>query len=126
MVCDVVIAGAGPNGLMPACELRLAGVHPVVLERLSEPSPVNRANGLVGQVVHVTARTRDTAATGLLLRPDCYIAWATDTPHPGPDERESLHTMLSTWFDAAEQLPRSRPDPSHSGSPRVGGDQVQS
>jgi hypothetical protein len=214
MVCDVVIAGAGPNGLMLACELRLAGVRPVVLERLSEPSPVNRANGLVGQVVRmldrrglyqplagesgpprpmpafffgavpmdvqtligrwapdllldtgngpvrladltttarpllldctenaclapeadgwrdrvdiVTARTRDTAVTGLLLRPDCYIAWATDTPHPGPDERESLLTMLSTWFGGAEQPPRSRPDPSHSGSPRVGGDQVQS
>ena len=56
MVCDVVIAGAGPNGLMLACELRLAGVHPVVLERLSEPSPENRANGLVGQVVRMLDR----------------------------------------------------------------------
>lgn len=42
MVADVVIAGAGPNGLMLACELRLAGVRPVVLERLAEPSQVNR------------------------------------------------------------------------------------
>jgi 2-polyprenyl-6-methoxyphenol hydroxylase-like FAD-dependent oxidoreductase len=56
MVCDVVIAGAGPNGLMLACELRLAGVHPVVLERLSEPRPENRANGLVGQVVRMLDR----------------------------------------------------------------------
>jgi 2-polyprenyl-6-methoxyphenol hydroxylase-like FAD-dependent oxidoreductase len=56
MVCDVVIAGAGPNGLMLACELRLAGVHPVVLERLSEPNPENRANGLVGQVVRMLDR----------------------------------------------------------------------
>jgi 2-polyprenyl-6-methoxyphenol hydroxylase-like FAD-dependent oxidoreductase len=37
MVADVVIAGAGPNGLMLVCELSLAGVHPVVLERLPEP-----------------------------------------------------------------------------------------
>ena len=53
---DVVIAGAGPNGLMLACELRLAGVHPVVLERLTEPSPENRANGLIGQVVRMLDR----------------------------------------------------------------------
>jgi 2-polyprenyl-6-methoxyphenol hydroxylase-like FAD-dependent oxidoreductase len=51
MVVDVVINGAGPNGLMLAGELALAGVNPVVLERLPEPSELPRANGLVGQVV---------------------------------------------------------------------------
>lgn len=35
-VFDVVVAGAGPVGLMLACELRLAGVDVVVLERLPE------------------------------------------------------------------------------------------
>ncbi|WP_328616151.1 FAD-dependent monooxygenase [Amycolatopsis sp. NBC_00355] len=53
---DVVIAGAGPNGLMLACELALAGVRPVVLEQLPEPSPTPRANGLVGQVVRLLDR----------------------------------------------------------------------
>jgi len=48
---DVVIAGAGPNGLMVASELALAGVHPVVLERLPGPSDEPKANGLVGQVI---------------------------------------------------------------------------
>ena len=48
---DVVVSGAGPNGLMVACELALAGVRPVVLERLAEPSDEPKANGLVGQVV---------------------------------------------------------------------------
>jgi 2-polyprenyl-6-methoxyphenol hydroxylase-like FAD-dependent oxidoreductase len=33
----VVVAGAGPTGLMLACELALAGVPAVVLERLAEP-----------------------------------------------------------------------------------------
>jgi len=56
MVADVVIAGAGPNGLMLACDLSLAGVRPVVLERLPEPSRANRANGLVGQVVRMIER----------------------------------------------------------------------
>jgi 2-polyprenyl-6-methoxyphenol hydroxylase-like FAD-dependent oxidoreductase len=48
---DVVIAGAGPNGLMLARELALAGVHPLVLDQLPGPSGEPKANGLVGQVV---------------------------------------------------------------------------
>jgi len=50
---DVVVAGAGPVGLMLACELHLAGVGSLVLERLPEPSQVPKANGLVGQVVQL-------------------------------------------------------------------------
>lgn len=48
---DVVIAGAGPNGLMLACELALAGVRPIVLDPLGGPVEEPKANGLVGQVV---------------------------------------------------------------------------
>ncbi|MEU6965013.1 FAD-dependent monooxygenase [Streptomyces chrestomyceticus] len=53
---DVVIAGAGPNGLMLACELALAGARPLVVERLTEPPTEQRANGLVGQVVRMLDR----------------------------------------------------------------------
>jgi 2-polyprenyl-6-methoxyphenol hydroxylase-like FAD-dependent oxidoreductase len=56
MINDVVIAGAGPNGLMLACELSLAGVRPVVLEKLPEITAEPRANGLVGQVVRMLDR----------------------------------------------------------------------
>ncbi|MGW0181815.1 FAD-dependent monooxygenase [Nocardia sp. NPDC003345] len=50
---DVVIAGAGPNGLMLAGELALAGHRPVVLEALAGPGTEPKANGLIGQVVRL-------------------------------------------------------------------------
>ncbi|MFI0419261.1 FAD-dependent oxidoreductase [Spongiactinospora sp. 9N601] len=53
MDTDVVIVGAGPTGLLLACELRLAGVRPIVLERRPEPSGTPKANGLGGQIVRL-------------------------------------------------------------------------
>jgi 2-polyprenyl-6-methoxyphenol hydroxylase-like FAD-dependent oxidoreductase len=49
----VVIAGAGPNGLMLACELGLAGIRPIVLDPLPGPNPEPRANGIIGQAVRI-------------------------------------------------------------------------
>ncbi len=74
MIADIVIAGAGPNGLMLACELSLAGIRPLVLERLPERTQENRANGLVGQVVRMLDRR------GLYER----LAGHEDPPRPAP------------------------------------------
>lgn len=52
----VVIAGAGPVGLMLACELGRAGVDSIVLERAEQPSAMPKGNGLVGEIVTVLAR----------------------------------------------------------------------
>jgi 2-polyprenyl-6-methoxyphenol hydroxylase-like FAD-dependent oxidoreductase len=50
---DVIVAGGGPTGLMLASELRLQGVHVVVLERDTEPTPYVRALGLHARSIEV-------------------------------------------------------------------------
>ena len=52
---DVVIAGAGPVGLLLACELGLAGVRTTVLERASDPNIPTRAAGLGGRGLNVAS-----------------------------------------------------------------------
>ncbi|HXS87479.1 MAG TPA: FAD-dependent monooxygenase [Mycobacterium sp.] len=71
---DAVIAGAGPNGLMLANELGLAGIRPVVLEPLAGPNPQRRANGITGQAVR------------LLDHRDLYgvVSGTPDPPQPSP------------------------------------------
>ena len=53
MDADVIIVGAGPTGLMLAGELGLAGVRPLVLERLPQPSETPKAGGLSGQILEL-------------------------------------------------------------------------
>ncbi|NAS26314.1 monooxygenase [Herbidospora sp. NEAU-GS84] len=43
---DVVIAGCGPTGAMLAAELRLHGIHVIVLDKDTEPAPASRIVGL--------------------------------------------------------------------------------
>ena len=43
---DVIVAGGGATGLMLACELRLHGVHALVLEKEAEPTKHVRSLGL--------------------------------------------------------------------------------
>ncbi|MER7131129.1 FAD-dependent monooxygenase [Streptosporangium saharense] len=50
---DVVIAGGGPTGLMLACELRLAGVEVVVLDRLAERGRESRAGGIHARTMEI-------------------------------------------------------------------------
>ncbi|MET9885591.1 rifampin monooxygenase [Streptomyces sp. NPDC006430] len=50
---DVIIAGAGPTGLMLASELRLHGVHVLVLDKEAEPTGQSRARGLHARSVEV-------------------------------------------------------------------------
>jgi 2-polyprenyl-6-methoxyphenol hydroxylase-like FAD-dependent oxidoreductase len=51
---DVVVAGAGPTGLMLAGELAVAGADVLVIERRSQPDLVgSRAGGMTPRTLEV-------------------------------------------------------------------------
>ncbi|MCW0215511.1 MAG: rifampin monooxygenase [Pseudonocardia sp.] len=88
---DVIVAGAGPTGLMLAAELRLHGVHVLVLEKDAEPTPVVRSLGLHARSVEVMDQR------GLLER---FLALGTQHPVGGffaaiparaPDRLDTAH-----------------------------------
>ncbi|WP_033439889.1 rifampin monooxygenase [Saccharothrix sp. NRRL B-16314] len=50
---DVIVSGAGPTGVMLACELRLHGVNVLVLEKEQAPTRVVRSLGLHARSIEV-------------------------------------------------------------------------
>ncbi|MGW0484587.1 FAD-dependent monooxygenase [Nonomuraea sp. NPDC003214] len=88
----------------PAGPVRLAeltrSARPLLLD-LTDDASLARALGH-DQVDVVTARAEAPAPTALLLRPDCYVAWASASPRPGPAEVEALRAALRRWFGVSE------------------------
>ena len=91
---DVIVVGGGPTGLMLAGELRLHGVHVVVLERDAEPTPVVRSLGLHARSIEVMDQR------GLLER---FLALGKQYPlggffagisKPAPDRLDTAHPYV--------------------------------
>src|SRR3981081_3434125 len=94
---DVIVAGGGPTGLMLAAELRLHGVHVLVLEKDLELSPIFLSRGLHARSVEVMDQR------GLLER---FLAAGTQypiggqygffagIPKPSPDRLDTAHPYV--------------------------------
>ncbi|HKO83702.1 MAG TPA: rifampin monooxygenase, partial [Actinomycetota bacterium] len=91
---DVIIAGGGPTGVMLAGELRLHGVHVVVLDKETEPTRIVRSLGLHARSIEVMDQR------GLL---DRFLAHGQQYPirgsfaginKPQPDRLDTAHPYL--------------------------------
>jgi rifampicin monooxygenase len=91
---DVIVAGAGPTGLMLASELRLHGVHVLVLEKETEPTKVVRSLGLHARTIEVMDQR------GLLER---FLAagqqhpvgsFFAGIPKPAPERLDTAHRYI--------------------------------
>jgi len=91
---DVIVAGGGPTGVMLAGELRLHGVHVVVLEKEAEPTRVVRSLGLHVRSIEVMDQR------GLLER---FLAHGKQYPvggffagiaKPTPDRLDTAHPYI--------------------------------
>jgi 2-polyprenyl-6-methoxyphenol hydroxylase-like FAD-dependent oxidoreductase len=88
---DVIVAGGGPTGSMLAGELRLHGLHVVVVDKDAEPTRVERSLGLHARSVEVMDQR------GLL---DRFLALGTQYPlgvgfagiiKPAPERLDTAH-----------------------------------
>ncbi|HEV2930057.1 MAG TPA: FAD-dependent monooxygenase [Propionibacteriaceae bacterium] len=87
------MAGAGPTGLMLASELRLQGVHALVLEKEMEPTRVVRALGLHARSVQVVDQ-RGLLERFLALGQQYPVGgFFAGIPKPSPDRLDT--TLLS-------------------------------
>jgi 2-polyprenyl-6-methoxyphenol hydroxylase-like FAD-dependent oxidoreductase len=91
---DVIVAGGGPTGMMLASELRLHGVHALVLEKDAEPTRVVRSLGLHARSIEVMDQR------GLLER---FLALGKQYPvrgsfagitKPSPDRLDTAHPYV--------------------------------
>jgi 2-polyprenyl-6-methoxyphenol hydroxylase-like FAD-dependent oxidoreductase len=91
---DVIIAGGGPTGMMLASELRLHGVHALVLDKDAEPTRIVRALGLHARSIEVMDQR------GLLER---FLAlgqqyplggFFAGIPKPAPDRLDTAHPYV--------------------------------
>jgi len=91
---DVIIAGGGPTGVWLASELRLQGVHALVLEKDAEPTRVARALGLHARSVEVMDQ-RGLLERFLALGQQYPVSgFFAGIPKPPPERLDTAHPYV--------------------------------
>ena len=91
---DVIVAGGGPTGVMLASELRLHGVHALVLEKETEPTKVVRSLGLHVRSIEVMDQRgllERFLAHGKQYQLGSYFA---GIPKPWPNQMDTAHSYI--------------------------------
>jgi len=91
---DVIVAGGGPTGMMLASELRLQGVHALVLEKEAEPTKDVRALGLHARSIEVMDQRgllKQFLALGQQYPVGGFFA---GIPKPSPDRLDTAHPYI--------------------------------
>jgi 2-polyprenyl-6-methoxyphenol hydroxylase-like FAD-dependent oxidoreductase len=106
---DVVIAGAGPVGLLLACELRLAGVSVLVFEKLEDLNHPIKAGPVGGRVLNIPALEAFYRRGLLPAVKRAALKWADESmAFEGlePDLRDAPPSLDSGARSKADEVPR--------------------
>lgn len=90
-----------PNGPVRLAQLTRTA-RPLLLDLTDDTCLAGTLPEWHDQLDIITARPQPAEPAAMLLRPDCYVAWATASPHPDATEREALRAALQRWLRTTE------------------------